>query len=548
MRVLALVLAACTAAPSGKPTPTTLDLNLATSDELAQLSGIDVALADSILDYRRYHGTFTDATALARVPAMAKRYAAVADAISVTACASDADCPGFACADSGVCARTDDGAVAYTTIAPDGWRFTRAGAPWVPLGVNYDHIDDRRSLAAYAQHLDAIDRDFHDMQNMGFDAARLSVNFYEVVAGPDLANEDLLEILDEVVLDARRSRIALDLTGLALIDRARVPDWIPALDDGALRTQERFFWSTIAERYAHDPTIFAFDLQNEPFVSENDSPDVVGPEFGTTGFHFGHAIARQLQPPWQAWVHAKYGSEAALAAAWTTAYPANASETWDHIELPGDAGAALNVARELDGIDFRDELAAGWADDLKGAIRARDAHHLVTVAVAEPFGALYFYVGPTHLAGILDFACVHLYPTDTTIDVEELTLRGSAIAGPVVIEEITPYLPASEADTFLARTTASASGWFAFYDGLTSDQLRAEGTLAAAGQAAWLDRYLVFANQQAPRAGAPRVPGSQRVVSSVKQVRVDAAEQQRVIDAQAAARAAGQYLDVVLAP
>ena len=534
---IALTVAAC----GGGPAPDDLiDLNLATADELATLPGVDRPMADSIIDYRRFHGPFTDTAALAQVPAMARRMAGVADQIGVTACQ-----PGCACAGA-VCARTDDGPVVYTTIAPDRWSFTRAGRPWAPRGVNYDHAGDRLSLPAFGAHLDDIDADFGEMAALGFDAARVTAYFYDVLSAPGQPDEARLQILDEVLLSARRHGIAVDLTGLALYDRAQVPAWLPALDDTAYRAQERVFWQTVAARYAHDPTIFAFDLQNEPFIAEGDSPDIVGPEFGDSGLHYGSTISRDLRTPWQAWVHARYGSETALEAAWGAAYPAP-GETWDHIVFADPSVLGLSLARREDGIDFRDEHAAAWAEDLTSAIRTVDGAHLVTVAVAAPFGALYFYVGPTHLAPIVDFMSVHLYPERTNIDELELSLRASAIDMPVVIEELASYAGPTETDAFLTRTVASASGWFAFYDGRSAEELMTLPAPAPA-QGAWLARFARFAADEIPSAGATRIPGSASLATSIKQVRLDPAEKQRLLDANAAQRAAGRHVDVDLAP
>lgn len=535
--VALLAIRAC----GGPPSPAVVDLNLARAADLATLPGIDPPLADSIVDYRRFHGPFTSTAALAHVPAMARRVAALDGSVGVTACPCGAP---QACV-SGVCVRTDDGPIAYTTVAADHWNFARGGRSWVPIGVNYGRFDTRLSLAAAAHELDAIDDDFATMADLGIDAARITAYFHEVVSAPDRANEDLLGVLDEILLSARRHGVYVDLTGLALYDRAQVPAWLPALDDAAYRTQERLFWRTVAARYAHDPTIFAYDLQNEPFVSEANQPDIVGPEFGDTGFHFGSTITRNLQVPWQAWVHARYGSEAALSAAWGTAYPATATETWNNLLL--DPGPAGNLARRRDGIDFRGEHAAAWAADLKAAIRAVDPRHLITVAVAAPFSPIYFYVDPAHIAPVVDFLCVHLYPQGDNIDELELTLRAAAVDMPVVIEEMASYVGPAQTDQFLSRTVGSASGWFAFFDGRSAEELMA---LPAPGpaQGAWLARFTRFGNEQAPRTGAVRTPGSVVVETSIKQVRTDAAEGQRVRDLSAAHRALGEQIDVKLAP
>jgi hypothetical protein len=533
-----------------------VDINVAREDELARLPEVDRALASAIVDYRRFHGPFHEVADLANVPAMARRFDAARKSVVITTCAEGEPCAAGASCVAGVCARSDDGLVAYTSVAGDHWSFSRAGEGWVPVGANYDRVEARVSLASYATQLSDVEGDFAEMEDLGFNAVRLSVHFHEIVSAPNQANEDMLRVLDEVLLFARRYHLQVDLTGLAFYDRAAVPAWIPALSDADFREQEKFFWRTVAARYAHDPTIFALDLQNEPSVSESNETDIVGPEFGDTGFHYGQFAVRQLQGPWQAWVLNKYQCPNQLQAAWQSAYPANATESCGNILLPGDAGGALflpgGLQRRRDGIDFRNELAAAWAADLKGAIREVDPNHLVTVAVGWPFGTYYFYVGPTHLRDVVDFMSVHIYPSasatgESNVDELELGIRAAAVGKPVVIEEMTSYLPQAETSTFLTRTLGSASGWFAFYDGRSAGELRASPPPGGA-QGAWLERFTTFARTQAPRAGAARLPGAEVLTTSIKAIRLDAAEKQRGLAAQAARRAAGEFVDVSMGP
>jgi hypothetical protein len=95
--VALLAIRAC----AGPPSPAVVDLNLTPAADLATLPGIDPPLADSIVDYRRFHGPFTSTAALAHVPAMARRVAALDGSVGITACPCGAP---HACV-SGVCAR-----------------------------------------------------------------------------------------------------------------------------------------------------------------------------------------------------------------------------------------------------------------------------------------------------------------------------------------------------------------------------------------------------------------------------------------------------------
>jgi hypothetical protein len=71
---------------------------------------------------------------------------------------------------------------------------------------------------------------------------------------------------------------------------------------------------------------------------------------------------------------------------------------------------------------------------------------------------------PVHVAPIVDFLCVHLYPQGNNLDELELTLRAAAVDMPVAIEEVASYVDPAQTDQLLSHTVGSASGWFAFFD------------------------------------------------------------------------------------
>ena len=142
---------------------------------------------------------------------------------------------------------------------------------------------------------------------------------------------------------------------------------------------------------------------------------------------------------------------------------------------------------------------------------------------------------------------MHHYPQGNNVDELELTLRSAAIGKPVVIEEMASYVGPAETDRFLTRTIGSASGWFGFFDGRSAEELMALPAPAPA-QGAWLARFTRFGAEEVLHAGAARAPGAVVVETSIKQVRTDAAESQRVRDLSAAHRAIGEQVDVELAP
>jgi len=92
----------------------------------------------------------------------------------------------------------------------------------------------------------------------------------------------------------------------------------------------------------------------------------------------------------------------------------------------------------------------------------------------------------------LDFVSVHFYPKAGEVDKALTALKAYEVGKPLVIEEMFP-LACSEAELveFVRRSTKDVDGWFSFYWGATSQELRATTppSIGDAITASWLEKF-----------------------------------------------------------
>ena len=467
-------------------------------------------------------------------------------------------------------------------IAPDRWNFRRqaSGTPFIPRGANYDHaFADSCPLLLeeyWHDHWDVIERDFAKMRALGFNSARIHLQLRQFLKSPGVPNDENLLTLDQLVRMARRQGIALDLTGLGQYRRELVPSWFSALDDDQMMDVEAAFWRLIAARYAGEPSIFVYDLQNEPVIIGGETDEVVSPPYGlcdpdgsgpapATGlswvhYHFRHTTAR-----WTEWVQGRYPTEAALRAAWPD-YP-QPGESWRNPlgggfwGCPGDPTLACTQPRARDVAQFKHELAQLWTARMVDAIHGGDTTHLVTMAVGLPFQddqtvkgwAVTSFFTPYHLRSLIDFPSLHLYPENyhdgtDNLDVLEEALRGAHVGAPVVIEEMWPHQIGTgpRYDRFLARSLGSASGWYGFFWGQTPDEPAT--SFPDALNKAWLRRHLDFINRQVPGNRLTRVTPAAEVPVSITELTASPRARLALFDLSSAYSARDLFLDPILEP
>jgi hypothetical protein len=294
--------------------------------------------------------------------------------------------------------------------------------------------------------------DFQEMKELGANVVRIHLQFGRFMEGPDRPRAEALERLERLVALAARTGLRLDLTGLGCYLKSDVPAWYDALPEAERWRAQARFWEAVAERCAAAPSVFSYDLMNEPVVpgGRRNPGDWLGPPFAGK-YHFVQCI------------------------------------TLDQAERP------------------RPGIAREWLRVLVAAIRRHDRRHLITVGLVDwslERPGLTSGFPPAVVAPELDFLSVHIYPKSGKVEEALDTLRGFAVGKPVVIEETFPLqCPIEEFETFLDGSRAAASGWIGFYWGRTREECRRSRTIADAMMLGWLE---LFARRAPDRPAAGR--------------------------------------------
>jgi len=324
----------------------------------------------------------------------------------------------------------------------------RSGRRFVPWGFNYDHDEQGRLLEDYwdAQWSKVVE-DFGEMKQLGANVVRVHLQLGKFMQDRERPNRSALEQLGRLVGLSERLGLYLDVTGLGCYHKKDVPDWYDRLAEAERWDVQARFWGAIATRCAASPTIFCYDLMNEPGVPGGRKPrkDWLGPPFA--GKHFVQFISL-------------------------------------------DAAARPRPA-----------IARQWIRHLSSAIRKHDRRHLITVGLVpwslDRPGLSSGFV-PERIVADLDFISVHLYPEKSKLEQALKTLDGFAVGKPVVIEETFPLkCPMPELERFLQASRKVAAGWIGFYWGKTPEECRRSGELTDALILGWLE----FFEKEAKRIG-----------------------------------------------
>ena len=319
------------------------------------------------------------------------------------------------------------------TVAPDanGFVETESEQPYVPWGTNYYDPNTGWPPQVWQQFdPDRVTRHFETMSQLGVNCARVFLAAATFQPDVNTVDEEALEKLDTLVKIARRAGIRLILTGPDHWE-GQAPYWQPDRFAGedALKALENF-WTVVGQRYRGDPTIFAWDLLNEPQMPWS---------------------LESWGPRWSAWLKSKYQDQEGLKAAWTDALKAD--ETLGTIEIPKDTAKRGNP-RLQDWQLFRELLADQWVQRQVQVLRRVDPTHLITVgyiqwsypAVRPGDPHLYAAFNPRRQAEWLDFISIHFYPLmgrpwgsrdnwDRNLAYLQSILAYCHVGKPVVLEE-----------------------------------------------------------------------------------------------------------------
>jgi hypothetical protein len=337
-------------------------------------------------------------------------------------------------------AKADD--MPWVAVAKDkkGFALEPSGRPFVPWGFNYDHDAKGRLIEDYwDDEWPTVEAQFGQMKKLGANVVRIHLQLARFMDGPDKPNGKALDRLGKLLALAERLRLYLDLTGLGCYHKKDVRAWYDKLSEKDRWDVQARFWQAVAGRCATSPTVFCYDLMNEPVVpgGKRQGADWLGPPFA--GKHFVQFI------------------------------------TLDQAERP------------------RPDIARQWIRHLAAAIREKDKRRLITVGLVDwsldrP-GLTSGFV-PGKVADDLDFVSVHLYPKKGQVDEALQTLAGFAVGKPVLIEETFPLACSpKELEEFIEGSRKHAAGWIGFYWGKPPEELRRSKTIPDALTLGWLELF-----------------------------------------------------------
>lgn len=283
-------------------------------------------------------------------------------------------------------------------VSPDGQGFAErdSGRSYIPFGTNYYDPHTGWAPKIWRQFdAEKVREHFRLMSKIGINCARVFLTAASFQPNAKTVDEQSLKKLDMLIKIARETGIRLILTG---------PDhwegspsyWRPDRFSGekALRALEQF-WKNVGQRYKGEPTIFAWDLLNEPHL----------PWF-----------AKGWDHRWNTWLKKTYRNRDSLKIAWGDEL--TEKDRWGKVAVPENRGDAGNP-RLRDWQRFREHLADKWVRRQVEAIRCADPTHLITVGyiqwsyplVRPGHPSRYSAFNPHHQKHWLDFVTIHFYPT-----------------------------------------------------------------------------------------------------------------------------------------
>ena len=282
-------------------------------------------------------------------------------------------------------------------IAPDkkGFILVPSGDRYIPWGHNYASVDIMERVATDAAR---VEREFTEMKAAGTTVARIHPEMPHLLTGPESVDPQALDQLRMLLRIAEKSGIHLMITGLACYKIKDRMAWYDSMDEQGRWKTQTFFWETIARTCAESPSVFAYDLVNEPA-----------------------AVGKRAD----GWYTGRMGDV----------------EFCQRLSLdPGNRNG--------------DDIFREWTKRMVAAIRKHDQTHLITLGML-PFPGSY-----KAAVEQLDFASPHLYPKTGKVEDELKLLQEFDWGKPIVIGETFPLsCGADEERDFLLKSREFAQGW-----------------------------------------------------------------------------------------
>lgn len=190
-----------------------------------------------------------------------------------------------------------------------------------------------------------------------------------------LAQERELRVIVQVYLDSAPEWIGVrypdarfvDRSG-TLIDSQSAPGY--CIDHGGVRREMERFLERLSQEANRSPSLYGWDVWSEPhIINWADFPYLKDPEF---------CFCRYTQERFREWLKDKYGTIAALNAAWYRNF-----ESWDQVSPPRFP-TILSYSDYLDWRAFLDDKLAGDLKTRVDAIRQADSVHPIASHAAVP--------------------------------------------------------------------------------------------------------------------------------------------------------------------
>jgi hypothetical protein len=270
--------------------------------------------------------------------------------------------------------------------AGTGFVDTATGKPWTPYGCNYfDPIGADWPFMNWKNfHAQRFDAHFGQMADAGLNCFRIFLDTGKLNPEPGVYSDHGFDMVEQVVRMAERRGLRIIFSG---------PNWIEGMPQhrrgDVYASDEQLdmlceLWVKIMDRWGHDPTVFAWDLYNEPHIGWYEDPKRASPE----------RIVK-----WRQRV-AEEGLDL---------------EVTDAVVPAGGASAGVdrNVYRSY--VRFIEELGENWTARQCQAIRSAGAKNLITVGLVQwstPILGSTTYAGicPRRVAKHVDYMSQHFYP------------------------------------------------------------------------------------------------------------------------------------------
>src|SRR5512135_553078 len=163
----------------------------------------------------------------------------------------------------------------FIRIADDAWTFEDAlsRTSFVPMGCNYYNARTGWPPQMWSRFdTQALQTDFARMQDIGINAIRVWLQWSSFMPEQGKLSPRALDRLSTLLLQAKARGIRVNLTGPDFWEGP--PPWLaPEITRGTehiisplFQEAHAEFWELLAATVAHDPTVYAFDLANEPFI------------------------------------------------------------------------------------------------------------------------------------------------------------------------------------------------------------------------------------------------------------------------------------------